>query len=84
MKEALVKRDLGSNGDDSREGHIYAYRLEGTVTTYNEAKCEKGLAVDDVASHVTTVLASTHEAFIALNIPPEGLLATDEEEAHSG
>jgi hypothetical protein len=50
--------------------------------TYNEAKGEKGMALDDVAGHVAAVVALADHAFVALDFLAEGVLSADEEEEH--
>jgi hypothetical protein len=52
--------------------------------TYHEAKGEEGPAVEDVAGHVTAVVALAYDSLIAGELLAKGVFATDEEEEHGG
>ena len=50
----------------------------------DEAKGEPGIRLDHLRSVVAAVVAAAHDAFIALDFLPEGVLATREYETHTG
>lgn len=56
----------------------------GLRETYDPAKGEPGMALDDVPCHVPAVVALAHHALIAVHLLAERVLAAHEEEEHGG
>lgn len=52
--------------------------------SYNEAKSEPWVAFDDLAVVVATVVALADDTLVALDLLPEGVLATGEYQTHYG
>lgn len=54
----------------------------GKGRTNNEAKGEPRIRLDDRSGVVTAVVAAADQAFVALHLAAEGVLATGEDDAH--
>ena len=52
--------------------------------TYDEAECEPRVGFDDACAVVAAVEALAYDALVALNFPPESMLAACEYQAHLG
>ncbi len=51
--------------------------------TYDEAKCEPRMALDDMAADVAAVVAPAYDALVALDLLAERVLAAREDDTHS-
>lgn len=71
VEVANVARDVLVSGDSKRDDRY-------------EAKCEEGTAFEDMARHVTTMMALTNDALVTVKLTPESLFSAREEEEHCG
>lgn len=51
-------------------------------STYDEAKCEKRTALNNVRCHVSAMVTLTNDALVAWHVAAEGFLAANEEKEH--
>lgn len=58
--------------------------LEGEGDNGDETKGEPRVALDDMASHVTAVVALAYHALVAGHLLAEGMFAAGEEKEHDG
>lgn len=54
------------------------------TTTYNEAKSEPGVGLDDTTTVVSAVVALAGDALVAFELLAKGMLATSEDDTHVG
>jgi hypothetical protein len=78
-----MRRSQVSGCDNLKNGGSRGGRTPYGSMTYNEAKCEPGVGLDDVPGIVAAVEA-LERSMVAFHLLAEGVLATGEDDAHGG